>query len=152
VYRLIGMKRSKERQLLISRARPADLANIWSMAMDDFASAKSQYLAAEGRLCDALELQTKLLGDKHPDIHTTLSYLAETQMRQGKYKAAESLYRYILAQLRQVLGDTHPEVLITIGKLANVCHSQGMYMDAEAMHQTVLAERRRILGGKHPDT
>ena len=38
-------------------------------------------------------MRQKLLGAEHPDVATSLNNLAGVLFRQGKYEAAESLYR-----------------------------------------------------------
>eukprot|EP00300_Choanocystis_sp_HF-7_P014489 c18706_g1_i1.p1 GENE.c18706_g1_i1~~c18706_g1_i1.p1 ORF type:complete len:539 (+),score=96.66 c18706_g1_i1:85-1701(+) len=71
---------------------------------------------------------------------------------QGKYDAAESLFRLSLEKRVQCLGDDHPDTLTTMNSLAEVYVSQLNYTAAEKLFEDCLRKRRRKLGQAHNDT
>ena len=58
-----------------------------------------RYAPAEGHYRAVLGLDQRLHGAEHPSVATSLNNLAFVLDRQGKYEAAESLYRQALQML-----------------------------------------------------
>ena len=56
-----------------------------------------RYALAESHYRATLALDQRLHGSEHPDVASSLSNLASVLERQGKYEAAESLFRQALA-------------------------------------------------------
>ncbi|MEI8252021.1 MAG: tetratricopeptide repeat protein, partial [Synechococcus sp. ELA057] len=70
---------------------------------------------------------------------------------QGKYAAAEPLYRRALVIREKVLGPAHPAVALSLNNLAVLLNDQGQYAAAETLYRRALAIREKTLGPDHPD-
>ncbi|MFZ4641688.1 MAG: tetratricopeptide repeat protein, partial [Nodosilinea sp.] len=87
-------------------------------------------------------------------LNQTASYLQD----QGRYDAAEPLYRDALQLYRELLGDSPAETLrerqldvaTSLNNLAYLYDSQGRYDDAEPLYHQALDLRRELLGERHP--
>src|SRR5262249_31986166 len=78
--------------------------------------------------------------------------LAQLYSAQGKYNAAESLYKQALAIHKKVLGPEHPRTSTTLNNLGFLYFKQGRYYDAEPLYQKSLAINEKVLGPEHPRT
>jgi tetratricopeptide (TPR) repeat protein len=67
----------------------------------------------------ALDLSRELLGERHPQVASSLNNLASLYSSQGRYEAAEPLYQQALELRRELLGERHPDVA---GSLNNWVH------------------------------
>ena len=56
-------------------------------------------------------MKKKLLGEEHPNVTTSLNNLAGLYESQGRYEAAEPLYRQALTIAEKVLGKNHPDTI-----------------------------------------
>ncbi|MGB7313551.1 MAG: CHAT domain-containing tetratricopeptide repeat protein, partial [Nodosilinea sp.] len=95
-------------------------------------------------------IRRERLGDRHPDVATSLSSLAGLYQLQGRYGEAEPLYQESLAIRRERLGDRHPDVATSLNNLAGLYPDQGRYGEAEPLYQESLAISREQLGDRHP--
>ncbi len=77
---------------------------------------------------------------------------AKVLQEQGKYEAAEALYRKVLEAKRRLLGEWHPAALATTGQIAEVLLHKGKPEEAERLYREALDVRRRIFGPEHLDT
>ncbi len=119
------------------------------------AAESAERLAAEGNLARSLlgqgkgveaervlrtldEVQTRVLGEKHPDTLKTTAHLATSLSRQGKYAEAERIEREVLGAFTRVLGAEHPHTLTSAGNLALFLSRQGKYAEAEQMQRELL--------------
>jgi tetratricopeptide (TPR) repeat protein len=93
----------------------------------------------------------KILGDRHPDVATSLNNLALLYYSQGRYEEAEPLYLQALALWQELLGDRHPSVATSLNNLAGLYDSQGRYEAAEPLYLQALTLRQELLGDRHPD-
>jgi tetratricopeptide (TPR) repeat protein len=66
----------------------------------------------------ALELWKQQLGDKHPDVATSLNNLANLYKSQGRFAEAEPLFLQALELSKRLLGQEHPNVAISLNDLA----------------------------------
>ena len=71
---------------------------------------------------------------------------------QGRYEAAEPLYRRALDVRERKLGPEHPNTLGTMGNLAMLLCAKGDYRAAEPLYQRALDALERVLGPEHPVT
>ncbi|NEP10634.1 MAG: tetratricopeptide repeat protein, partial [Symploca sp. SIO2C1] len=116
-----------------------------------FYEGQGAYLpAVEWREECCLEARTRL-GNEHPDVATSINYLAYLYKLQGRYDEAEPLYLQALALLKKLFGHKHPNVAISISYLAGLYCSQGRYDEAELLYLQALALLRKLLGNEHPD-
>jgi len=100
----------------------------------------------------ALERLRSVLGEKHPNILTTIHNLAAAFEKQGRYSEAEDLYRQASDGRLEVLGNKHPDTLISKNNLGVLYCAQDRASEAESLHWEVLDARRQVLGEKHPST
>lgn len=106
---------------------------------------------------DMLELQDMETGkgmsaEEHSETLTSMTELALSLRRQGKYEEAEPMYRKALQLTKKVLGPEHPETLMRMIDLASLLSNQGKYNEAESIYRQTLQLREEVLGLKHPDT
>ncbi|KAK2022825.1 hypothetical protein LX32DRAFT_667788 [Colletotrichum zoysiae] len=73
-----------------------------------------------------------ILGTKHPDIIQSMTSLAVTYIRQGKYSEAKNIMLEVLILRQEVLGKAHPSPIRFMEDLAVLYWRQGRY-DKEAM-------------------
>ena len=70
---------------------------------------------------------------------------------QGRYAAAEPLYKRSLKIRETALGPDHPDVGQSLNNLALLYDSQGRYAAAEPLYKRSLKIRETALGPDHPD-
>ena len=79
----------------------------------------------------------------------TLTTLASELRVQGKYDAAEPLYREALEVRRETLGNRHPHTLASINNLGGLLRAKGDLAAAEPLCREALEVRRETLGNAH---
>jgi tetratricopeptide (TPR) repeat protein len=99
-----------------------------------------------------LELQRRVLGEKHPETLQSMNQLALLYLRQGSYEQAEPLFTKVLEAQRSALGEEHVDTMDTMNNLAVLYRYQGRYAPAEALSTKVLEVSRRVLGEEHIGT
>jgi tetratricopeptide (TPR) repeat protein len=109
------------------------------------------YAQAEPWHQDCLTATKERLGDRHPDVATSLNNLAALYDSQGRYEAAEPLYVEALQLRKDLLGDRHPDVATSLNNLAALYDSQGRYDAAEPLLLEALKLYKDLLGDRHPD-
>ncbi|NER97832.1 MAG: tetratricopeptide repeat protein [Symploca sp. SIO1B1] len=102
-----------------------------------------------GEQC-CLETKTRL-GNKHPDVATSINNMAELYLSQGRYDEVEPLYLQALQLRKKLLGNEHPDVAASINNLAGLYLSQGRYDEVEPLIIQALQLRKKLLGNEHPD-
>ena len=116
-----------------------------------FYGGQGLYSSAEKPYQACLATTKKILGDRHPDVATSLNNLAALYDSQGKYEAAEPLYIDALEMWKELLGDRHSDVASSMNNLAGLYYSQGKYEAAEPLYIDALEMRKELLGDRHPD-
>ncbi|MGB3188327.1 MAG: tetratricopeptide repeat protein, partial [Limnoraphis sp.] len=116
-----------------------------------FYDGQGLYSQAEPWRENCLSITQNRLGQQHPDVATSLNYLANLYSNQGKYEQAEPLYLQALEMRRLLLGQQHPDVATSLNNLALLYSSQGKYEQAELLYQQALEMRRQLLGQQHPE-
>ena len=99
-----------------------------------------------------LELQRRVLGEKHPETLQSMNKLALLYLRQGNYEQAEPLFTNVLEAQRSALGEEHVDTLDTMNNLAVLYRYEGKYALAEVLSTKVLEISRRVLGEEHTGT
>ncbi|MEB3291352.1 MAG: CHAT domain-containing protein, partial [Leptolyngbya sp.] len=87
--------------------------------------AQGRYGEAEPLYQESLAIRRELLGDRHPNVATSLNNLALLYQAQGRYGEAEPLYQESLAIRREQWGDRHPDVANSLNNLALLYQIQG---------------------------
>ena len=110
-------------------------------------------LFGQGRYAEAVKLEQQvlaireqILGPNHPDVATSLKYLAGLYRALGKYSQVEPLSQRALKIDEKALGPEHPELAIDLTNLALLFTDQGKYVEAEPLFQRALriAEKRSV--------
>jgi tetratricopeptide (TPR) repeat protein len=109
------------------------------------------YAESEPHLRAALKIRRRTLGPEHPDVATSLNYLAILLQDRGNLAEAESLLRESLAIRRKVPVDEHLDVPQSLNNLAWLLHLRGDVAGAEPLFRESLAIRRKALGPEHED-
>jgi tetratricopeptide (TPR) repeat protein len=109
-----------------------------------------QYPEAELMWTIALKTADQF-GPSDARLATSLNNLALVYDSQGKYDAAEPLYKRSLAIAEKALGPEHPGVATGLNNLAALYRAQGKYDAAEPLYKRSLAIREKALGPDHPD-
>jgi len=110
------------------------------------------YGRAETLLKNAVDLRTRVLGNRHPKTLTSMDQLGWVLNREGHYKEAERLQRKTIDLRRRALGPQHPDTLISMTNLASTLVQEGHYPEAEQLQRQALDLQRRSPGSEHPDT
>lgn len=100
----------------------------------------------------ALHLQRKLLGDRHPDVATSLNNLSNLYGAQGDPRRALRCLEEALQIQRETLGERHP---YTAMSLANMGMNHGRLDEPEQALAHLLRAldiQRELLGDAHADT
>jgi tetratricopeptide (TPR) repeat protein len=141
------------REMLYDIPNPEENNNLlWAfLGIARFYEGQGQFALAEVPYQRCLDAVKEKLGDRHPDVATSLNNLALLYSSQGRYEAAEPLYQKALALRQELLGDRHPDVAQSLNNLAGLYNSQGRYADAEPLYQKALALRQELLGDRHPN-
>jgi tetratricopeptide (TPR) repeat protein len=89
---------------------------------------------------------------KIEDRMTLLERIASCERSQGRYQAAERVYRQALEQRQSMSGKEHPDTLMTMGNIGLVLGHQREWTRAENIHQEVLRLMKKVSGERHPLT
>ncbi|GBG25815.1 Kinesin light chain 3 [Hondaea fermentalgiana] len=100
---------------------------------------------------EALSIRKEALGDRHPDVATTLNNIAGVYDDQGRYEEALAYYEEALLIRKKSLGDRHPDVATTLSGIASVYYSRSRDEEALANYEEALSIREEALGDRHPD-
>ena len=109
------------------------------------------YAKSEPLLREALAMDRRLLGDKHPELALDLNALAAVLQDKGDLAGAESTFRQALAMQRELLGDVHPDVANTLNNLAYVLYDKGDTRGALDAETQALDTYRKVFPGDNPD-
>ncbi|AOX04211.1 tetratricopeptide repeat protein [Moorena producens PAL-8-15-08-1] len=115
-----------------------------------FYNGQGIYDQAEPWYEKCLDITKSRLGEDHPDVATSRSYLAYLYQAQGRYHEAEPLYVQALDMRKQLLGQDHPHVAESLNNLAFLYRAQGRYHEAEPLYVQALDMRKQLLGQDHP--
>lgn len=120
-------------------------------------------VAAEELTMQVIETHKEKLGADHPDKLTnmarlasrflsSMTNLASTYRKQGRWKAAEELDMQVLEMRNKTKGADHPDTLRSMANLASTFWNQGRWEAAEALFMRVVETRKEKLGADHPTT
>jgi tetratricopeptide (TPR) repeat protein/tRNA A-37 threonylcarbamoyl transferase component Bud32 len=107
---------------------------------------------SEPHAVTALDLRTRILGEKHPDTLWSMKHLVSLYFDQGRRPEAEPLCVKNLELCRSVLGNDHPLTLRCMNSLGSLRIAQGRLNEALPLYEETLAGRRQVLGAEHPRT
>ncbi|KAL9627829.1 MAG: hypothetical protein Q9164_007477 [Protoblastenia rupestris] len=108
---------------------------------------------AEELVTQALKIQERILGMKHPDTLRSMNNLASTYWDQGRWKEAGELEIQVLEKRRRrFLGTQHPETLTSMNNLAWTMKDQGRKQEAISLMTDCVQLSTTKLDADHPDT
>ncbi len=100
---------------------------------------RARYSESEPLLERAYRMSEQQLGPEHPDMASSLNFLAILYGAQGKYEQAEPLFVRALAIDEQQLGPEHPDTATSLNNLAELYRRQGKYEQAQPLYERALA-------------
>jgi tetratricopeptide (TPR) repeat protein len=119
---------------------------------------ETQQLFTQGRMTDAEEkvrelinLQSRVVGERHPEYATSLCMLAEILAAQDELTDAETLLQRALEIRRKALGERDADYAAALDQLARLMLRWEDHSGAEPLLREALEVRRDALGQDHPD-
>ncbi|HIJ82571.1 MAG: hypothetical protein HW380_2080 [Magnetococcales bacterium] len=113
---------------------------------------RGQLDQAEGYYHQVLELETKLLGENHPNTLSTQSDLAGVLRRKGQLVKAEKMFLDAYERFRRLLGPKHPSTLVAANDFSLTLEEEGLYETAEPLFRMVYNLSGEVFGPEHPST
>jgi serine/threonine-protein kinase len=120
------------------------------VALADSRKSQARYEEAEALYREAIDLDRREFGDRHPEVSTDRNNLATLLSATGREQEALELHRDLLAIRRETLPPDHPTTANTLSNLGETLIDLGEYEEAEQVLEEAAAMRRRIYGGSHP--
>jgi len=99
---------------------------------------------------NALAIDEKTVGPKHPDYARVLNNLGQLARRERHDEEAERLFRRALEIDEAALGKQHPDVATVLNNLGAVLSDRGDRAGAEQFYRRALEIDVRALGPQHP--
>ena len=109
-----------------------------------------RWTEAEATFSQQVEVASSFLGQEDPFTLTSMTDLAFTRGRQGKWDETIHCLEQISKTQERVLGSNHLDLLITVGYLATFYAQCGCYETAEKLSIEILERYRPILGDDNP--
>jgi len=98
-----------------------------------------------------LAMRRALLGERHPDVATSLNNLGIALSAEGKLREAEAAYHEALLLRTKRFGKEHKDVAASLNSLGTVLFDQQRLPQAEDMLRKALAMRKKLFGDEHAD-
>lgn len=139
------------KKIVIAQPKPvvSFAENLWQTCLSNALKAKEQGRYTEAaKLLDEAVKEIEKCDDADLRVGTTLAAVADLKTAQGKYAAAEPLYRKALAIKERTAGANSTAVAQILNGLANLLLCRGKYIEAEA----VLRRAVSILEKSSPDS
>jgi tetratricopeptide (TPR) repeat protein len=114
-----------------SRTSPANATAAWQQAYDTGRQAyeHGNYPEAQKMFAAAVQ-EAEPFGDQDPRLARSLNDLAAAYAAQGKYTAAEPLYKRSLVMLEKAYGPDHPAVATALSNYAQLLQATGRSAEA----------------------
>jgi serine/threonine-protein kinase len=109
-----------------------------------------RYDASDSLNLRVLDIERRLLGDRHPSIADNLVNLGAVRAQLGRPEEAERSYREALAITRDWYGDDHPKTATNRTMLGRALVAQERTDEALAELTEALAVLERVHGPVHP--
>ena len=110
---------------------------------------KKVFRDAEASYAEALGIQRRILGTKHPGVAVTWNNIGTLCEMRGDWEAAERSYREALGIQRGSLGPRHRDVGTTLNNLGGLYRKAGRHAEGEAAFVEAIAIYRESLGQGH---
>ncbi|MEO1373359.1 MAG: tetratricopeptide repeat protein [Cyanobacteria bacterium J06635_10] len=113
---------------------------------------QGEYACSENLLQQALQINCKVLSEKHPQTAESFHNLGLIYKSQKRYYAAEVYLKQAVQIRSKVLGEKHPLAANSLNSLAALYCCMGRYQQAEPLFQQALEICQKHFGGMHPHT
>ena len=113
---------------------------------------QEQWEEAQKLETQALQRNSEILGERHPDTLSTRSSLALIYAKQEKWKEAELLQTQAVTASLSEVGLDAGVTLTSMSNLASIFRGQGKWEKAERLGKQVLEIRKNALGLENRDT
>ncbi|PVF95584.1 TPR-like protein [Serendipita vermifera] len=97
-----------------------------------------------------LEIQTRELGEDHPDTLNTMSNLANSYAKVGNQREMMELHERVLRSRRSLLGEEHRSTVTSMAHLAVAYHQAGKTQQAVELEEKALPLAIASFGEEHP--
>jgi tetratricopeptide (TPR) repeat protein len=134
-----------------SKAKVADWPELLQRAGRYF-HGRAAYSQAGPLLRNALATLEKARGPEHPDIITSLYYLALLLQAQGDLAGARPLFERALAITEKARSHEHFDTAGSLNNLALLLQAQGDFAGAQPLFERALAITEKARGPDHPYT
>src|SRR5206468_10113615 len=94
---------------------------------------------------EALAMQRRLLGDRHPDVAWSFYHVAGILLNRGKLVEAEAESREAVTKFTALAGKNKPVYPLALDLLTDVLRAEGKFAQAAALAQEALAKREAVL-------
>ncbi len=104
------------------------------------------YDKAIALLENAVNIRTRLSGEKNLYVASSIDYLAQANHNRGDYNTAEQLYKKSLEIRKTILGYNDSVVATSLNNLASLFGSIGKYDSAEILYREALEIEKELFG------
>lgn len=119
---------------------------------DDDQALRNDHAKAEALYREAVEIRTKVLGEKNPKTADAINELASWYESIDEDAKAEPLYRQALEIRKETLGEQHPDTVKSVNEMASLYLQTGNYAKAEPLYRRAFEIRKETLGEHHRET
>ncbi|MGD1914127.1 MAG: tetratricopeptide repeat protein [Rivularia sp. (in: cyanobacteria)] len=113
---------------------------------------QGEYACSENLLQQALQINCKVLSEKHPQTAESFHNLGLIYKSQKRYYDAEVYLKQAVQIRSKVLGEKHPITANSLNSLAALYCCMGEYQQAEPLLQQALEICQKHFGEMHPHT
>ncbi|MCC6979781.1 MAG: tetratricopeptide repeat protein [Candidatus Melainabacteria bacterium] len=110
------------------------------------------FKAAEKYFTDALAIDRKAHGAKHPDVASDECSMGRLLTEEGKLKEARAFLESSLSTRKSFFLSGHPTISKTVSSLGQLAIKEGDRDKAVSLLAQALKAQSKILGEQHPDT
>ncbi|MEO8619632.1 MAG: tetratricopeptide repeat protein [bacterium] len=133
-----------------AHAQPQELALSLSTLADAHFYA-GHYAESDSLNREALAIDRKVYGNRHPLVSDLIINLGATQFERGNYADAERLDREALAITTDFYGTQHYKTAGNLTMLGRALVRQNRFSEADSVLRLALAIRERVYGPNHPN-
>ncbi len=113
---------------------------------------QGNFASSEQLLQQALEINCKILSEKHPQTAETFHNLGLIYKTKKRYYTSEVYFKQALQIRSQIFGEQHPITANTINSLAALYCCMGKYQKAKPLLEQALKICQQNFGEMHPHT
>ena len=111
---------------------------------------QTRYAEAEPLYNRALGIREKALGNRHPELASTLVGLAALYANQRRFAEAEPLYKRSIGIEEKAFGRDNPAIRTNLSNLAKLYAAQGRYAEAKSLAKRSLTISETAFGADNP--